>query len=865
MVHHAAPIYPSLEREWVSDNGELHSLLETTSSRILHVQCPLGADRASEMVRNYLDEERTPGRIVLYHRFSAHDVRFNSMKDMLATFVAQITYSQIETMSSYIDTMVKEYDASKAQTMEDMFYYWDFLRGDSRKSWGPRPFVYNALTTPSYKPDVVEGLHVLGCLDECDDSALWFLSQFQSLIEKAKAESAMRIVIVTTKGTAKNQLIADALSRFPSDLVACMDYTPPSPPPMEAGFELSMLVQEDARYAVDTLQNDLLGLFSACADDEKLRRLVVGSLKANQDYPISVPPPLLEYGKTHNPELVFESILDQMPEERQPWAQKLLSWVLMSFRPLRASEFCRVSDLYLRGEDETGKVVGGHQLSAMLQYFLGILVVVDGEVQFSHPAIRGWLNPKMEDNPESRAPKAWYRKASARVRHLDIVQACLKHLRDDTHPTETWTAQLPYAIQFWTNHYKKVGPVDGVAETIFGSEPVLKRWISAYTPSVDEASHGPLPVAAHFGLEDIMTRLLAEPGAGDDSGGRGQALVEAARTGELPALRLILGSYPSGLEFDDVYMHDAVKAAASCPNRELFRELVDHIPKPPHPIPQPHQNAPTKPPITVEIPDGRSRNEDPFHWLADILFRASCVGEDDIIEKLLTLGATPNPPQSLFVNAHTPLHAAAIRCHPEAARALVAAGASLTAKNGLGRTPLHSAAAYGSHEVTKLFLDHGAAIDAKDETGWTPLDIACVWGKLAAVEALLEHDASNGRALTDSRNGPLAIAADLGYYGMTEVFLRHGFDPNAPGLDEATALCQAVRNNRLDICRLLLVDGKADPDLAPDGTMPPLIEAVSVGNLDLVTLLVEHGADIEKKEGSDDTWQRTPCKSSLVS
>lgn len=80
-----------------------------------------------------ISTKKGPGRIVLYHRFSTHYVQFNNIKAMLATFVAQITYSQIDTMSSYMDTMVREYNASKAQTTEDMFYYWDFLRSDSRK------------------------------------------------------------------------------------------------------------------------------------------------------------------------------------------------------------------------------------------------------------------------------------------------------------------------------------------------------------------------------------------------------------------------------------------------------------------------------------------------------------------------------------------------------------------------------------------------------------------------------------------------------------------------------------------------------------------------------------------------------------
>ena len=132
MLYHASPVYPSLESELAADTGgELEDLLKTTSSRILHIQCPSGADRVSEMVRNYLVANRANSRMLLYFRFSAHDARFNNMQAMLATFVAQIVYSQLETMSSSMATVAREFDASKARTTEDMFYTWDFLRGDS--------------------------------------------------------------------------------------------------------------------------------------------------------------------------------------------------------------------------------------------------------------------------------------------------------------------------------------------------------------------------------------------------------------------------------------------------------------------------------------------------------------------------------------------------------------------------------------------------------------------------------------------------------------------------------------------------------------------------------------------------------------
>ena len=222
---------------------------------------------------------------------------------------------------------------------------------------------------------------MLGCLDECDDSALWFLSQIQRLIEKEKSESPLRIVIVTTKGTPKDKLIADALSKFPNRITARMDYTPPDLPFLQAGFELSMLVQEYPRYATGGLQDAARDLILTCANDEKMCRMLVEVLKSNHDYPNPVPDLLLEFSETRNLDLIFHSILDQVPRQRKDWVDELLSWVLMSFRPLRASEFCRIAELCFRRKGKTSKGVTGMHLYDILWCFKGMLVLVDGEVK----------------------------------------------------------------------------------------------------------------------------------------------------------------------------------------------------------------------------------------------------------------------------------------------------------------------------------------------------------------------------------------------------------------------------------------------------------------------------------------------------
>ena len=71
---------------------------------------------------------------------------------------------------------------------------------------------------------------------------------------------------------------------------------------------------------------------------------------------------------------------------------------------------------------------------------------------------------------------------------------------------------------------------------------------------MEKGCENPLPIAAHFGLEAIITDLLGKEKIHNYAGTRGQALVEAVRMGELPALRALLKSYPLGLDFGDVYL-----------------------------------------------------------------------------------------------------------------------------------------------------------------------------------------------------------------------------------------------------------------------------------------------------------------------
>ena len=59
----------------------------------------------------------------------------------------------------------------------------------------------------------------------------------------------------------------------------------------------------------------------------------------------------------------------------------------------------------------------------------------------------------------------------------------------------------------------------------------------------------------------------------------------------------------------------------------------------------------------------------------------------------------------------------------------------------LGETPLHAAAGCGQIQVMEFLLNHGAALESVNNQGYTPLSFACWWGQLTAVAFLLEKGA----------------------------------------------------------------------------------------------------------------------------
>ncbi|XP_061099638.1 ankyrin repeat and SOCS box protein 2-like [Conger conger] len=267
----------------------------------------------------------------------------------------------------------------------------------------------------------------------------------------------------------------------------------------------------------------------------------------------------------------------------------------------------------------------------------------------------------------------------------------------------------------------------------------------------------------------------------------------------------------------------------------------------------------------------------------------------ETVAVLLNHGALVNKP---CVEGWTALHEAVCRNSVEICEMLVKAGAKVNARNMYGISPLFSAAQSGQLDSLRFLLKSGADINSQANDGATALYEASKNGHEEIVEFLLSQNADANRAakcgflplhiaaergnegkrllfkMTDNycyensvkivsllipvtskarirRSGisPLHLAAERNKEDVLEVLIEAGYDVNAMlSLDRSkmyedrrsTALYFAVINNNADATTMLL-DAGANPNL---DTFSPLLVALRHGCIQTVTLLVEHGANV---------------------
>ncbi|MBF0314810.1 MAG: ankyrin repeat domain-containing protein [Oligoflexia bacterium] len=217
------------------------------------------------------------------------------------------------------------------------------------------------------------------------------------------------------------------------------------------------------------------------------------------------------------------------------------------------------------------------------------------------------------------------------------------------------------------------------------------------------------------------------------------------------------------------------------------------------------------------------------------LYCATSARNIEVARYLLTQGADLNIAAS---NGFTPLRDAALSGDLEGVRFLVENKADINKADSNGRTPLLNAVYSGNVEVVKYLLEKGADPNMLDNAGWTPLHYATAAGHLDIVTLLLENKAeinqADGQGITPLFKAMSASPEVLKY------LLEHKADPNMQS-NGWTPLNSAVAVGRLDIVTLLL-DNKADINKADASGMTPLHYARNGGRQDIEKYLLDHGA-----------------------
>ncbi|MDR0534106.1 MAG: ankyrin repeat domain-containing protein [Verrucomicrobiales bacterium] len=244
-------------------------------------------------------------------------------------------------------------------------------------------------------------------------------------------------------------------------------------------------------------------------------------------------------------------------------------------------------------------------------------------------------------------------------------------------------------------------------------------------------------------------------------------------------------------------------------------------------------------------------------------------GQLDNLQLFLQTGIDVNTADA---NGETAFGLAVGAGQKEAADFLLRHGADLNHANHQGRTALMTNTINGKADAVEYLLKAGANDELQDRQGRTALFLSIRHKQPKITELLLRSGAALNLADKEGRT-PLGIAPNI---ATVNALLKAGAKPGPEGIQGQPFLVWAVATGNLELVSRLLESG-ADPNTLAntpagnafvntvgDGTVEfylrkekgvtPLMIAAGQGNLDMVKLLVKHGA--RKTAGTVETETR---------
>jgi len=276
------------------------------------------------------------------------------------------------------------------------------------------------------------------------------------------------------------------------------------------------------------------------------------------------------------------------------------------------------------------------------------------------------------------------------------------------------------------------------------------------------------------------------------------------------------------------------------------------------------------------------------------MFLAALNGGTAMIEKLLNAGVDANAP--VLSHGETALMLASRSGHRDAVQLLLDRGAQVDARENLrGTTALMWAAEQNHSDIVRLLVEHHAQVNAvsavikpprrrglgfanpnapgelPSKGGLTPLLFAVREGAGDSVKILLSAGAQVNQPSIEG-SSPLLVAVQNGFYGVARFLIEQGAEVNLANAKGWTPLYLAVKDRDQETTAVpgpstegvlefiqFLLEHKADPNAQikadteihqgmtaawlKEAGATPLLRAAICGDLTVVKMLLDHGAD----------------------
>ena len=223
------------------------------------------------------------------------------------------------------------------------------------------------------------------------------------------------------------------------------------------------------------------------------------------------------------------------------------------------------------------------------------------------------------------------------------------------------------------------------------------------------------------------------------------------------------------------------------------------------------------------------------------LILASANGYHQVVELLLS-----NDADIYFQNnGWTVLMFASFYGHHQVVEILLSKNPDINIQNNYGWTALMFACYNGHYQVVELLLSKDPDINIQDNVGWTALMLAIDYGHHQVVELFLCKDPNINRKCDLSIENIISAFTVACYEGHSSIMVLLSKKLTTLSSDERELLVAAAEGDIGTLVSMLFEVGMS-PDIPLVVGITPLMIAASCGHIDIMDMLIQAGADVNK-------------------